>query len=278
MIDVRQANLLPAKAQTPAQAAALVQLDGAALVSDLPTVEDAVAFAKAMLGPRAVKVAPQFEATKANGDISAPIVAAQPVDARGRKRMLGRYDMIQPAHNDGYGFGDFAPDHIFLWCGQPCPTGGASFLVDALKLATILSADDPALADFLWTVPIDHSEPNFPQGVDAPIARITAGGRAQVRSHPYQLPVLGPDEAAQMPFVETWGRAVAEARNTGPRFRLAAGQMACIDNYRMLHGREAYQDEARMVVSIWGWTHEAVAIPAVALDITTPNVAELVAV
>ena len=65
-----------------------------------------------------------------------------------------------------------------------------------------------------------------------------------------------------MPFVETWGRAVAEARNTGPRFRLAAGQMACIDNYRMLHGREAYQDEARMVVSIWGWTHEAVAVPA----------------
>jgi hypothetical protein len=278
MIDVRQANLVPTKAQTPAQAAALVQLDGAALVSGLPTVQDAVAFAKDMLGSRAVKVAPQFEATKASSDISAPIVAAQPVDARGRKRMLGRYDMIQPAHNDGYGFGDFAPDHIFLWCGQPCPTGGASFLVDALKLATILSAEDPALADFLWNVPIDHSEPNFPQGVDAPIARITAGGRAQVRSHPYQLPVVGPDEVAQMPFVETWGRAVAEARNTGPRFRLQAGQMACIDNYRMLHGREAFQDEARMVVSIWGWTTEAVAIPDVALDITTPNVAELVAV
>jgi hypothetical protein len=278
MIDVRQANLVPAKAQTPAQAAALVQLDGAALVSGLPTVDDAVAFARDMLGSRAVKVAPQFEATKASSDISAPIVAAQPVDARGRKRMLGRHDMIQPAHNDGYGFGDFAPDHIFLWCGRPCPTGGASFLVDALELATILSSEDPALADFLWTVPIDHSEPNFPQGVDAPIARITAGGRAQVRSHPYQLPVVGPDEEAHLPFVEKWGRAVAEARNTGPRFRLEAGQMVCIDNYRMLHGREAYQDEGRLVVSIWGWTHEAVAIPDAVLDITTPNVAELVAV
>jgi hypothetical protein len=278
MIDVRQANLVPAKAQTPAQAAALVQLDGAALVSGLPTVDDAVAFARDMLGSRAVKVAPQFEATKASSDISAPIVAAQPVDARGRKRMLGRHDMIQPAHNDGYGFGDFAPDHIFLWCGRPCPTGGASFLVDALELATILSSEDPALADFLWTVPIDHSEPNFPQGVDAPIARITAGGRAQVRSHPYQLPVVGPDEEAHMPCVEKWGRAVAEARNTGPRFRLEAGQMVCIDNYRMLHGREAYQDEGRLVVSIWGWTHEAVAIPDAVLDITTPNVAELVAV
>ena len=277
-MDVRLANLIPTKADTPAQARGLVALDGAALVSGIHTVDDAVAFATAMLGERAIKVAPQFEATKANGEVSAPIVAAQPIDARGRKRYLGSYDRIQPAHNDGYGFGDFAPDHIFLWCGQPCPTGGASFLVDALKLATILAADDPALADFLWDVPIDHSEPNFPQGVDAPIARITAGGRAQVRSHPYQLPVLGPDEAAQLPFVEKWGRAVAEARNTGPRFRLEAGQLACIDNYRMLHGREAYQDEARMVVSIWGWTREAVAVPEVRLNITEPNVGELVAV
>jgi hypothetical protein len=277
-MDVRLANLLPATATTPAQARGLVALDGAALVSGMDTVDDAVAFATAMLGERAVRVAPQFEATRARMEENGPIVAAQPVDHRGRKRMLGSYDAIQPAHNDGYGFGDFAPDHIFLWCGQPCPTGGASFLIDALKLVTILGADDPAWAEFAWTVPIDHSEPNFPQGVDAPIARITPGGRAQARSHPYQLPVLGPDEAAQYPYVERWGRAVAEARNTGPRFRLQAGQMVCIDNYRMLHGREAFQDAGRMVVSIWGWTHEAVAIPASQLEITTPNVLELVAI
>ena len=30
--------------------------------------------------------------------------------------------------------------------------------------------------------------------------------------------------------------------------------MICIDNYRMLHGRDAYVDVERMVVSIWGWT------------------------
>ena len=38
--------------------------------------------------------------------------------------MLGSYDHTQPAHNDGYGFGDFAPDHIFLWCDTPCPSAG----------------------------------------------------------------------------------------------------------------------------------------------------------
>ncbi|WP_116999627.1 TauD/TfdA family dioxygenase [Desertimonas flava] len=274
MIDVRAANLIPSRATTPAQARGLVALDGAAVVSGITTVEDAVAFGSAMLAGRVLRIAPQFEATKAAGDESAAVVAEQPVDARGRKRHLGSYDKTQPAHNDGYGFGDFAPDHMFLWCDKPCSIGGASFLVDALKLATILSAEDTQLADFLWDEPIDHSEPNFPQGEPAPIARFSSGGRAQVRSHPYQLPRLGPDETDHYPFVERWGLAVAEARSTGPRFRLEAGQLLCIDNYRMLHGREAYVDTDRKVVSIWAWTTGAVKIPAGQLDIVTPYVPE----
>lgn len=272
MIDVRAANLIPSRATTPAQARGLVALDGAAVVSGIGTVDDAVAFGSAMLASRVLRIAPQFEATKAAADVSAAVVAEQPVDARGRKRQLGSFDRVQPAHNDGYGFGDFAPDHMFLWCDTPCPIGGASFLIDALKLATILSSEDCQLADFLWDEPIDHSEPNFPQGEPAPIARFSPGGRAQVRSHPYQLPRLGPDETDHYPFVERWGLAVAEARTTGPRFRLEPGQLLCIDNYRMLHGREAYVDTDRKVVSIWAWTTGAVKIPAGQLDIVTPYV------
>jgi hypothetical protein len=271
-MDVRAANVIPKRASTPAQARGLVALDGAALVSGIATADDAVAFGTAMLGDRVVRIAPQFEATKASMEESEPLVAAQPVDERGRKRMLGRYDLTQPAHNDGYGFGDFAPDHMFLWCDTPCTVGGASFLIDALKLATILAAEDPQLADFLWDEPIDHSEPNFPQGDPEPIARFSPGGRAQVRSHPYQLPQVGPRETDHYPFVERWGMAVAEARSTGPRFRLEAGQMVCIDNYRMLHGREAYVDVDRRVVSIWAWTTSAINIPAGQLSITEPVV------
>lgn len=274
MIDVRAANLVPSRATTPAQARGLVALDGAALVPGIRTIDEAVSFGTEMLADRVVRIAPQFEATKAAGDVSAAVVAEQPVDERGRKRHLSSHDRTQPAHNDGYGFGDFAPDHMFLWCHRPCPIGGASFLVDALKLATILGADDPALADFLWDEPIDHSEPNFPQGEPAPIARFSPGGRAQVRSHPYQLPRVGPHETDHYPFVERWGLAVAEARSTGPRFRLEVGQLLCIDNYRMLHGREAYVDVERRVVSIWAWTTGAVRIPAGRLDIVTPEVPE----
>ena len=274
-MDVRHANLVPRFATSAAHARAIVATDGAALVAGIGSVEEAIAFGETMLGPRMVRVRPQFEATKASGDLSRIIVDAQPVDQRGRKRHLGSHDRQQPAHNDGYAFGDYAPDHMFLYCERPCALGGASFLVDALKLVSLLGEDDPDFAAFAWDVPIDHSEPNFPQDSFAPIARMVSGGRAQVRSHPYQAPVLGPDEDAHWPHVRTWGTAVMEARANGPRFRARAGDMICIDNYRMLHGRDGFVDEDRMMTSIWAWTTDAVAIPDGPLNIAQPDMAAL---
>lgn len=274
-MDVRTANLIPHFATTPQHARALVALDGAALVSGIESVEHAIAYGYQMLGDRAVRVRTQFEATKASMDANAPVIASQPVDERGRKRDLGNYEKQQPAHNDGFAFGDFAPDHMFLYCEKPCSIGGASFLVDALRLASLLAGEDPDFASFMWDVPIDHSEPNFPQNNPVPIARMVAGGRVQVRSHPYQAPVLGPDEAAQWPAVRKWGESVMQARATGPRFRANPGDMICIDNYRMLHGRDGYSDVERKMVSIWAWTTDAVAIPDGNLDITTPDMAAL---
>lgn len=274
-MDLRHANLVPRAATGPAHARAIVAAEGAALVSGIGSVDEAVAFGRRMLGERTVRIAPQFEATKESMERSRPIVDAQPVDERGRKRDLGDYRLQQPAHNDGYAFGDFAPDHMFLYCRTPCTVGGASFLVDGLQLLSILGESDPELVEFAWEVPIDHSEPNFPQGRAAPIARLTAGGRAQVRSHPYQAPVQGPDEEAHWPLVRRWGMAVAEARSTGPRFRARAGDLICIDNYRMFHGRDGYVDVDRTMVSIWAWTTDAVAIPAGPLSIAEPDMAAL---
>ena len=51
--------------------------------------------------------------------------------------------------------------------------------------------------------------------------------------------------------------------------------MICIDNYRILHGRDAYVDTDRTMVSIWAWTSDAVAIPQSKLDIETPDLAAL---
>ena len=135
----------------------------------------------------------------------------------------------------------------------------------------MLGEDDPAFAEFCWDVPIDHSEPNHPQGNFAPIARMVSGGRSQVRSHPYQAPIIGPDEDAQWPMVRKWGMAVADARANGARFRARAGDMICIDNYRMLHGRDGYAEAERKMVSIWAWTTDAIAIPDGPLNIVEPH-------
>ncbi len=110
-MDVRRANRMPERATTPAQAAALVHLDGAAVVSGMATVDEAVAFAHAMLGARALRIAPQFQATKDRYDETAPLVAAQPVDHRGRRRKFTAYDEHMAAHNDGYGL---RPKHQIL--------------------------------------------------------------------------------------------------------------------------------------------------------------------
>lgn len=269
-MDLRTVNCVPRTATSLEHARTLIAVDGAAILTGISSVEDAVARGAEVLGDRVIRVRPQFEATKANMETENAIVALEQPDARGRKRTLGSYDTMQPAHYDGFAFGDYCPDHMFLWCERPCSQGGASFLVDAVKLLTLLSEADPAFAEFAWNVDIDHSEPGAPQGIHAPIARLVAGSRVQVRSHPYQAPVLGPDEADHWPFVERWGRAVAAARATGPRFRLRAGEMICIDNYRLLHGRDAYVEPERKVVSIWAWTTSAKAVPDGVLDIVRP--------
>jgi len=113
----------------------------------------------------------QFEATKDKQEAEAAVVADQPVDERGRKRRLTATEERMAPHNDGFGFGDFGPDYLFLWCGRPDAYGeGASFLVDGLRLLELM-AGDPEYRDvarFAWETGIDQSEPNFPLAACAP--------------------------------------------------------------------------------------------------------------
>jgi hypothetical protein len=270
-MDLRTANCNPRLATSPEHARALVALDGAAVVGGISTVADAVAFGERMLGARAIRVRPQFEATKEHHDTETAAFAELGADERGRERYQGGISDMQPAHYDGFGFGDFAPDHMFLWCERPCPQGGASFLVDGLALVNLLGSDDPELARQLWEVDVDHSEPHFPGGAVSPIARTLPGGRVQVRAHPSQAALAGPEEAASAAVLARWTEAVATARANGPRFRVVPGEMICIDNYRMFHGRDGYVDTARKLHSIWAWTTSAVAVPDGELDIARPS-------
>jgi hypothetical protein len=276
-MDLSAACLVPRRVDSAQEARAVVAAEGAAILGGLRHQPAAIAAGQEMLGPDCVRFGLQFEATKDAQEKEAATVAAQPADERGRKRRFtGTGERMVP-HNDGFGFGDYAPDYLFLWCERPDPDAGASFLVDGLALLDMLAADsDPgnrALAEFCWTVPIDHSEPNFPLAAHAPIARRLPGGRVCIRCHPNQAPAPGdPDAERARRLIGRWGALVTEARDDGPMFRVEAGEMICVDNYRMTHGRDGYRDPARRMLSIWGWSAGAIAIPEGPLDIVRPVV------
>jgi TfdA family taurine catabolism dioxygenase TauD len=272
--DLAAACLVPRRVSSPEEAREVVDAEGAAIVGGIADEEAAIAFGTVMLGADLRRIGRQIEATKKRAVQESAKIDEQPADARGRKR---RFDtdtsLPMPAHNDGFAFGDFAPDRLFLFSARPATTGGESFLVDGLAVLDILERDpaNAEMVEFCRTVDIDHSEPNFPQDTYSPIVRTTPAGRPQVRHHPYLAPIMGPDEAAQWPFVKHWTAAVTAARDTGARFRLEAGDMACVDNYRLFHGRHGYTDPARTLYSIWGWSSAAVAVPEGELDIVTPK-------
>jgi alpha-ketoglutarate-dependent taurine dioxygenase len=263
MITADQASCLPASARSSDEAATLMAASGAAIISGVTSLEEAVATASAVLGERAVRVKPQFEATAAGYLADQAKLASSGPDRLGRVRRFTPPEDVMPAHNDGYGFGDLAPDHIFLWCETADPSGGASWLVDGSGLLGSLDTDPGTvgLAAFCREEPIDHSEPGFITNPPALIARQVASGRQQVRHNPYLAPVEGASEATHAPMVAAWCDAVITARDRAHRFSLQPGQLLCIDNYRMLHGRDGFTDPARKVVSIWGWTTDAVDIP-----------------
>jgi len=272
-MDLGSACLVPRRVSSPAEARKVVEAEGAAVVGGISDESAAIAFGREMLGPQLVRIGRQIEATKQRASEDGAVVAAQPADARGRKRAISADTSLpMPPHNDGFAFGDRAPDRLFLLSARPAAQGGESFLVDGLALVDEL-AKDPANAElvhFVRNVDIDHSEPGFPQHAFSPILRTTPAGRPQVRHHPYLAPIMGEREAEQWPLVRGWLDAVTAARDAGPRFLLAAGDMALVDNYRIFHGRHGYNDPARRLYSIWGWTTSAVQVPSGELDIVNP--------
>jgi hypothetical protein len=278
-MDFSLASVVPQRVSTPERARAELASNGAAILTGLYSQEEALQAGRAVLGDACRRFGLQFEATKTRQEAEAAQVAEQPADERGRKRRFTATQERMVAHNDGFGFGDFGPDYLFLWCGRPDAGGdGASFLIDGARLLDQM-ADDPEyapVAEFCWRVTIDQSEPNFPLAANAPIARRLPGsGRVQVRHHPFQAPIPGQPaavERAQAAFIAKWSQAVSSARDSGPMFDAAAGELICVDNYRLTHGRDAFSDPDRVMLSIWGWSDTAVAVPEGPLDIVRPVV------
>ena len=118
-MDFSLASVVPQRVRTPEEARAELAVSGAAILTGLPTQEQALAAGRAVLGESCRRFGLQFEATKDKQEAEAAQVAEQPADERGRKRRFTATQERMVAHNDGFGFGDFGPDYLFLWCGRP---------------------------------------------------------------------------------------------------------------------------------------------------------------
>ena len=226
------------------------------------SLEDAIAFGERMLGERRVLVRPQFEATKAYHDTEAEAFAALGADERGRERYQGGQD-------------DHAARALRRVRVRRRRAGPHVPLVRTSVRAG-------------WRV-VPGRRPATGRRPDRRRSRVrpsALGGRHRplgtafrrrrgVTRRPGSSPAVGCRSGPTRRRPRCSGRTRPRSRrwSTGgsPRstsrvrrargFRVAAGDMICIDNYRMFHGRDGYVDPERTLHSIWAWTTSAIAIP-----------------
>jgi gamma-butyrobetaine dioxygenase len=174
---------------------------------------------------------------------------------------------FQTGHTDGYAYGDAYPDFIFLLCRRPAESGGESFIVDTYDLLdTLGDSDVPAdreLHAFLTSEPVEQTEWGYQASV-APVFIDNGRGRRMARWTAVQRPddKLGAQERErQAEMLGRWKAMAYEASMRAPRFTLQSGEMLCVDNYRMLHGRTGFDDTERAMWRIWAWTTEALRVP-----------------
>jgi alpha-ketoglutarate-dependent taurine dioxygenase len=164
-------------------------------------------------------------------------------------------------HMDGYGrYGASYPDYVFLLCQRPAEHGGASFVVDCVRLVDELR-DDPnsrELAEFLWRQPLEQCSP---EGVlwQAPAARRLTGGRRTVLCNDKQH--LTGATADQDRLLGAWHQLAVAAAAAAPRFMLRSGDLLCLDNYRVAHGRDPYDGDGRLLHRVWTWSDAAAGVP-----------------
>ena len=180
----------------------------------------------------------------------------------------------QNPHTDGYVYGDHVPDYIFLLVERQADAGGESFFVDGEAVLERLRGEPDAdnLIPLLDTLIFDQTEsaenggmlqgrqskgPLFARRPDGrlqwkrmlgkdqlqtveemaaePIPRSCWGITAETRSMAAELDAkVTPQEVLRRIDL-----AIQAESDIAQRIRLEKGEAVCVDNYRVLHSREA---------------------------------------
>ncbi|MBV9581734.1 MAG: TauD/TfdA family dioxygenase [Chloroflexi bacterium] len=238
---------LPQSTDDPTQVRALVERDGCAILSRWGTGDaDARRLPAAVFGQDLV---------------FSPAPAAVGGPEQNASLAGTRFDQTHPlfAHIDGTAMGARRPDFFFLLCAVASDEGGESFLVDAATLAHSLK--DQPLGAKLSTLPIEQTE-SPDQPFQAPIIWRSPGGRLATYRSRSMRPIEGaPDEEEQAELISWWKAQIDQTSAMAPRFKLKPGDALCIDNLRMMHGREPYTDPQRLLYRVWVWTKVGLPVP-----------------
>ena len=242
MDNVPDFSIVPEGSADPAEVRRLVARDGAAVLTGRgPTEADARAALAAVFGS-SVLALPEAAGVREGGDKD--------------RKQYGTLEGL-PLHTDGFAYGDRAPDHFGLSCVRAGTSGGASVLVDSYRL---LDAVDAGLRTFLTGTTVDHAEPDMHPAV-SPLAIATAHGRLAVRRVPWARPTPDDaDAAATEAHLARWRDVVLAQHAAARRFTLVAGDVAIIDNYRVLHGRDPFEGD-RFMWRVWVWTDTGNGVP-----------------
>jgi Taurine catabolism dioxygenase TauD, TfdA family len=83
-----------------------------------------------------------------------------------------------------------------------------------------------------------------------------------VRRHPHQRLL---NDALSRPgdrqHLAAWARLTEEAARTAPQFPLHPGDLLCLVNYRVFHGREPHTGYDRILHKLWAWSNMAFGLP-----------------
>jgi alpha-ketoglutarate-dependent taurine dioxygenase len=261
-----QTGVIPERTQDPGRAFHLWSSDGAAILATNRTdAAGMLAGAREVFGPRLIVCQSPTTATTSTtpGQDGYFDPALQTVND----------DVALDLHIDGYtAFGNHYPDLVFLLCERQAAAGGESFLVDGQRLLGAIASDPAqrALSRFLWDVTLEQSPPagvgpagpSQPVRSRRPVASRTCAGRLTVRRHQHQRLL---DDAPARPddrqHLAAWARLTREAARTAPRFPLQPGDLLCLDNYRVFHGREPHAGYDRVLHKLWAWTDMAFGLP-----------------
>ena len=129
------------------------------------------------------------------------------------------------------------PQMLVLQCWQPAASGGASVLIDVQRVFDDLAERDPQLLDILSTNGCVSYCRDDQIALDCAVFQELGDGTVMLRFR-YDSTV----------YIADWAREAFDALQrdyfSDPRYQdrvtLQQGQIAIIDNYRMLHGRDSF--------------------------------------